>query len=167
VRDRLQPPRNKRLPDPSSVDMNRAESRYTLGAIMKAISIRPPWAWAILHAKKDVENRTWKTNMRGTVAIHASQTMSRSYYESAVKEIKRLAASAKVPPYEAMVRGAIVGLVDVVGCEERTQSKWHVHNHYGFVLANPRALLKAIPCNGRLNFWEVPHGIARRISASC
>ena len=31
---------------------------------MKALSIRPPWAWAILHAAKDVENRTWKTNIR-------------------------------------------------------------------------------------------------------
>jgi hypothetical protein len=25
---------------------------------MKAIAIRPPWAWAILHASKDIENRT-------------------------------------------------------------------------------------------------------------
>jgi len=56
---------------------------------MQAILVRPPWAWAILHANKDVENRTWKTNMRGLIAIHASQTMNRSYYEAAVKEVHK------------------------------------------------------------------------------
>ena len=131
---------------------------------MKAISIRPPWAWAILHANKDIENRTWKTNIQSTIAIHASQTMSRPYYKSAVEAIKKAAPSAKVPPYEAMARGAIVGLVDVVGCEEHTRSKWHMPNNYGFVLANPRALREPIPCTGRLNFWEVPSAIARRLS---
>jgi hypothetical protein len=131
---------------------------------MKAISVRPPWAWAILYANKDVENRTWKTNMRGTIAIHASQTMNRPLYESVLKEIKRIAPGTNVPTYEAMVRGAIIGLVDVVGCEERTKSKWHVRGHYGFVLANPRALHKAIPCNGRLSFWDVPDALARLIS---
>jgi hypothetical protein len=143
--------------------MNSEVRRSILRAIMQAISVRPPWAWAILHANKDVENRTWKTNMRGTIAIHASQTMNRSYYEAAVKEIKKAAPGAKVPPYEAIVQGAIIGLVDVVGCEEHSNSKWHVANHYGFVLAKPRSLREPIPCKGRLNFWEVPDDIARRI----
>lgn len=144
--------------------MNGAVAGSILPAIMKAISIRPPWAWAILHANKDIENRTWRTNIRGTIAIHASQTMSRPYYESAVEEIKKAAPNAKVPPFEMMVRGAIIGLVEIVGCEERTKSKWHVPNHYGFMLANPRALREPIPCDGRLSFWEVPDDIARRIS---
>lgn len=42
---------------------------------MKAISIQQPWAWAILHAGKDVENRTWRTTYRGPVAIHASKAV--------------------------------------------------------------------------------------------
>ena len=80
-----------------------------------------------------------------------------------VQDCARQIDGRKVPPYEAMVQGAIIGLVDVVGCEERSNSKWHVANHYGFVLAKPRALGEPIPCNGRLNFWEVPDDIARRI----
>jgi hypothetical protein len=63
-----------------------------------------------------------------------------------------------------MVRGAIAGLVEIIGCEKRTKSKWHVPKHYGFVLANPRALPKSINCKGRLGFWDVPDIIARRIS---
>lgn len=131
---------------------------------MKAISIRPPWAWAILYAKKNIENRSWATKMRGTVAVHASKTMSRPYYEAAVAEIRQLAPRAKVPPYEELPRSAIIGLVDIMGCEQKTASKWHGRGQYGFVLANPRALRRPIPCDGRLNFWEVPEGIARRIS---
>ena len=132
--------------------------------IMKAISIRSPWAWAILHAGKDTENRSWITHTRGTVAVHASKTMSRPFYEETRAEIKKLAPRAKMPPYEAMPRSAIIGLVDVVDCTLKRTSKWHDKGQYGFRLANPRALLKPIPCDGWLNFWEVPENIVRRIS---
>jgi hypothetical protein len=130
---------------------------------MKAISIRAPWAWAILHAGKDVENRTWNTNMRGIVAVHASQTMSRTYYEEALEEILSKKPRAKVPSYDTMVRGAIIGVVEVVDCKESTKSKWHVPGHKGFVLTNPRSLKSPIACKGWLNFWEVPENVARSI----
>ena len=39
---------------------------------MLALSIRQPWAWLILRAGKDVENRDWSTKVRGRVLIHAS-----------------------------------------------------------------------------------------------
>jgi hypothetical protein len=90
--------------------------------------------------------------------------MSRPYYEWALEEIMKTAPRAKVPPYDDMVRGAIVGLVDIIECKEHMNSKWHVSDHYGFVLANPRVLHEPIPCSGRLNFWDVPDGIARRVS---
>jgi tetratricopeptide (TPR) repeat protein len=38
---------------------------------MKALSIRQPWAWLIVHGVKDVENRTWRTNFRGRFLVHA------------------------------------------------------------------------------------------------
>ena len=39
---------------------------------MKALSIKQPWASLIAHGIKDIENRTWKTNFRGRIYIHAS-----------------------------------------------------------------------------------------------
>lgn len=36
--------------------------------IVKALSVRQPWAWAIVHAGKDVENRNWPTPHRGRLA---------------------------------------------------------------------------------------------------
>ena len=38
---------------------------------MKALTIRQPWADAIVHGTKRTENRTWKTTHRGPVLIHA------------------------------------------------------------------------------------------------
>ena len=44
---------------------------------MKALSARQPWAWAIIHAGKDIENRTWNTHLRGTFAVHASGNLDK------------------------------------------------------------------------------------------
>ena len=38
---------------------------------MKALSVRAPWWWYIIHGYKDIENREWKTQFRGRVLIHA------------------------------------------------------------------------------------------------
>lgn len=41
---------------------------------MRALTIRQPWAWAVIHAGKTVENRSRNIagDYRGLVAIHAS-----------------------------------------------------------------------------------------------
>jgi hypothetical protein len=39
---------------------------------VKAITIRQPWVWAILHAGKRIENRAWDTGHRGPLLIHAA-----------------------------------------------------------------------------------------------
>ncbi|MEU0468957.1 ASCH domain-containing protein [Amycolatopsis sp. NPDC006131] len=39
---------------------------------MKAITVRQPWAWAIAKGYKPIENRTWSTDHRGLIAIHAA-----------------------------------------------------------------------------------------------
>ena len=44
---------------------------------MKALSIRQPWAWLIVHGRKDIENRSWRTKFRGRFLVHAAQGMTR------------------------------------------------------------------------------------------
>jgi hypothetical protein len=39
---------------------------------MKILSIRQPWAYLITRGSKNIENRSWPTNYRGPVLIHAS-----------------------------------------------------------------------------------------------
>lgn len=128
---------------------------------MKALSIRQPWAWLILHAGKDIENRTWRTGVRGEVAIHASSTMTRAEYMAAfsfvrsIDEQHRRAAFA-FPLYEATLRehcGGVVGFVEIVDCVRQSPSPWFV-GPYGFVLRNarPRSLY---PMRGALGFFEI------------
>ena len=52
---------------------------------MKCLSILQPWAWAIIHGGKDVENRTWRTAYRGPLLIHAS--LSRRAYNAQDKDV--------------------------------------------------------------------------------
>jgi hypothetical protein len=40
--------------------------------MVKVLTIRQPWAHAILHLGKDVENRSWRTRYRGLLLIHAA-----------------------------------------------------------------------------------------------
>ncbi|HTV55212.1 MAG TPA: ASCH domain-containing protein, partial [Terriglobia bacterium] len=44
---------------------------------MKALSIRQPWAWLIVNGFKPIENRSWNTNFRGRILIHASLKVDR------------------------------------------------------------------------------------------
>jgi hypothetical protein len=43
---------------------------------MKALTVQQPWAWAIIHGGKDVENRTQLWSYRGPLAIHAGSRFS-------------------------------------------------------------------------------------------
>lgn len=125
---------------------------------MKALSIKQPWAWAILTQGKDVENRDWHTHFRGTIAIHASKGMTNDEFEQAAYFMKYggPGISYKLLPNPMDIpRGGIVGLVDIIDCVSSSLSPWFVGD-YGFVLANPRQLSEPIPCKGALGFWNVP-----------
>src|SRR5688572_4676832 len=62
----------------------RSAARRRGVELMKALSLRQPWAWAVVHGGKRVENRGWTTDYRGPLLIHASTGMTRGEYEDAV-----------------------------------------------------------------------------------
>jgi hypothetical protein len=41
---------------------------------MKALSIKQPWAWLIVHGYKDIENRTFDSPRCGRIYVHAGKT---------------------------------------------------------------------------------------------
>ena len=56
---------------------------------MKALTLIQPWASLILLGEKKIETRSWKTNYRGEIYIHASLSLSKSErVESAKKYLK-------------------------------------------------------------------------------
>jgi hypothetical protein len=116
---------------------------------MKALSVQQPYANKIIFHGKDIENRTRCTSFQGTVAIHASMKLHPN---------AKLSKKAK----DELVRGAIVGVVDVVDCVDNHKSKWFI-GPYGYVLKNPRPLATPIPCKGMLGFWKVSPKMEREI----
>lgn len=103
---------------------------------MKALSVRQPWAWAIIHAGKDVENRSRITRYRGPVAIHATRC-ARDEYEDAADTIRCISGKT-VPPWEAMREtfGKVIGVVDLYDSRDdgpEPRSKWACGDAWWFV----------------------------------
>jgi len=134
---------------------------------VKALSIRQPWAWAILHAGKDIENRDWKdynrdAKFRGEFLIHASSGMTKREYEEFVwltdQELK-LADSAAVPAFDALLRGGFVGRARVADAVRRHASPWFF-GPLGLVITDAKPG-PFTPFKGMLGFFDVPDDIAR------
>ncbi|MED4600107.1 ASCH domain-containing protein [Paenibacillus validus] len=56
---------------------------------MKAITIHQPWASLIAIGAKRFETRSWKTNYRGPIAIHASKTDPHDMIRSLPHDVQR------------------------------------------------------------------------------
>ena len=113
---------------------------------MKALSIRQPWAWLIIHGGKDIENRTWKTKYRGPVLIHAGKKIDMAAYSRLADE------GIGLPPIDELETGGIIGQVDIADCVNCSDSAWF-GGPLGFVLENPKPLSFS-PCIGRLYFFQ-------------
>ena len=117
---------------------------------LRVLSLRQPWAWLIVNGYKDIENRSWRTNHRGPLLIHASSNRS-------LTSSKNLAAIEK--KYRVRLPrdfdfGGIVGVADVVDCVKTHLSKWKIRGSWGWVLENPRRL-PFRRCKGAVGFFRL------------
>lgn len=128
---------------------------------MKALTVRQPWAWALFHGKP-IENRDWSTRYRGELVIHAAKGMTREEYRDALHFFPP--TTAEPPSFDMLVRGAVIGVVRMVGCAADHPSPWFV-GAYGFIFVEARLLPTPVPCAGALSFWDVPAEVEARIRA--
>ena len=138
---------------------------------MYTLTIKQPWASAIVLGLKSVENRTWSTNHRGPLAIHAGLSI-----DPEGEQVLETAGVALPQNCEDLPRGVILGVVDLIdvipypspGGEQQTLGPdfESVDPHaladnalatgpYCWVLANPRAYPTPISCTGQRGLWEV------------
>lgn len=150
----------------------------------RALSVRAPWWWAIIHAGKDIENRSRKHSVRGRVWLHASAwhrptdiaidiaSMADCYdcapwpmADARHKSVQRFNVD-KIQAIAEMraAGGHIVGSVEIVDCVTESESPWYF-GPVGFVLRNPIALPKPVPCKGALSFFRVPADVLERLAA--
>lgn len=130
---------------------------------LPALSIRQPWVWAILHAGKDVENRTWPTPRRGRFLIHASK----SHDDPGWDECRQIAARTghALPRADQLQYGGIVGVAEIVDCVPLNNARSSFNGNpwafgpWCFRLANARTL-EFLPQRGYQNFFtvHVPEG---------
>lgn len=124
--------------------------------IHKVITIKQPWASLIAHGIKDIENRTWRTNYRGRVLIHAAASSDKEPYKLFNDEQAKAVDDCimEVCCFYGQ-KSAIIGSVEIVDCVQNHPSIWAEKGVYNWVLANPILFDKPIEgVKGKLSFWE-------------
>jgi hypothetical protein len=120
---------------------------------MKALTIRQPWAWAIVTGIKAVENRSYRTAHRGPFLIHAGS--------SRASLTDTLPDGTAVPG--ALAFGCLVGTVELTDCVrvEEVPPGPFVNGPWCWLLANPRPLRTSITYVGRQRLFDVPDGFVQ------
>lgn len=123
---------------------------------LKALSVRQPWAWALIHAGKNVENRGpvairhMKLRKGDRIAIHAARGMTQWEYDYAVAFMRQINV-IDCPHARDLVRGAIIGSVRVEDVVTRSFSKWFMGPR-GIIVSDPHPC-EPIPAVGALGLF--------------
>lgn len=147
---------------------------------MRIVTIKDPWAWAIMRLGKDVENRVRNIagDYRGPVAIHVAATpMKLDDYFTAAKYIAERTGIMPIASLPGST-GVIIGVVDLVAVHEDACSEpgdaecggcctpWAMHDFWHLVLKNPRPLAEPIPYTGALGLRRLDDETIARIEAA-
>lgn len=124
---------------------------------IQALSLRQPWASAVVLGGKDVENRTRPTKFRGRVIIHAGLQLGMPGWDwdQINWDLEQLTGGP-------LPRGGFIGEVDIVNClsiedwrtRETEPNPW-AFGPYCWVLENAIAYPEPIPGKGALGFFKV------------
>lgn len=132
----------------------------------RILTVRNPWAWAIINAGKTVENRSRNVagDYRGPLLIHVAKQYAAGWRSPVLAGLMNQHDGVwdEPQPWRAHA-GMIVGVVDLVDshpvddCIEQQHdgdwlacSEWADRTGHHLVLANPRALDDPIPYAGML-----------------
>lgn len=129
--------------------------------ITKALSLKQPYAWLIANGYLLVDDRTWGTQHRGTILIHASKGLYAQYYD-----YLKLHTDIPLPPKEQLEYGGVVGIANLVLCcrpgdlpkdisrEQRSHFGGVHQEYYGFLFTQARPL-PLMPCAGKLGIFDI------------
>jgi hypothetical protein len=124
---------------------------------MKVLSIRQPWAWAVVNRYEPVENRNtnFVGSWRGPLLIHSGKTPEERESWYAVRHLLEESGEDPdvLPELDALPLGSIVGRADLTDVVTWHASLWF-SGPFGLVLANARPE-KLRPYRGMLGLFEV------------
>ena len=123
---------------------------------MKALTVKQPWAQLIIEGYKEYEFRSWKTNYRGKILIHAGKNLENEML-------------VRFQDYKLnYTLGAIVGEAELTDCilvdenfnkklKETNPTVYGRSNHvetYAWKLENIKKYSKPVPIKGKLGLWN-------------
>jgi hypothetical protein len=124
---------------------------------MRALTIRQPWAGAIAHQTKRVENRTWKLPAKhegARILIHAGAQPDRF---------------AVVYGPHLAVYSAVVAVATITGCHYSDDGvccgPWGEETVYHWTLADVVALAEPVAAKGALGFWTPDDDVLATVEA--
>ena len=121
---------------------------------MKVLTIKEPWASLIIDGYKKYEFRSWKTNYRGKLLIHAGKSIDKDMLYIANKY------NIKINP------GNILGEVEITDCikvddefnkylkkDNSLVYRGSYKDDYAWKIEKVKKYDKTIPVNGKLGIW--------------
>lgn len=135
---------------------------------MRALTLHQPWAWAVAHGYKPIENRSWPPNASlpfgDTFAIHAGRGWDDAAMPILIEHMPRLYPEVTIPRRDEFVHGAIIAtarLITVVTTFADAefaaglgQGVWFF-GPFGWVLDKIQ-LTPPVPIRGWQGLWIVP-----------
>lgn len=147
---------------------------------MKILSLWQPWASLIAWGEKKIETRSWSTNYRGPVAIHATGTIKDEAREAVyASDAIRAAIDRHDKTLDGLPLGSIVAVAEIVDCVEfgtigapeptgtpEASFGDFTPGRFGFILQNVRALAEPIKCWGVQGLKDLYPEIAAQVWAA-
>lgn len=121
---------------------------------VRIMTVKQPYAWAIIFAGKNVENRSKPWAYRGKVLVHAGQSVD-------PKGVEFLRSIGIEPPAEAFQCGHIVGAVQLDGCVGNSPSVWARSGQWHHLLSSPEAATARVTVRGQLGLTRPAAGWER------
>lgn len=127
----------------------------------KVLSVRQPYASLLVSGIKDVENRSRRTNYRGTVLIHAGAKFHdvvkilRAVPPHLYNTMEQRILTSAIDVEEEDLFGCIIGSVDIVDCVKGYKSQWSIPSDYQWVCRNAKVFAQPVRnVKGRLGLWD-------------
>jgi hypothetical protein len=129
--------------------------------LSKALSLKQPYAWLIANGYLLVDDRTWGTQYRGLMLIHASKGLYEHYYDYIKSN-----TNIPIPSKDKLEYGGVVGIAKLVLCcrpgelpagisrEQRAHFGGIHQEYFGFLFEQARPLA-LMPCPGKLGIFEL------------
>ncbi|MEV6133189.1 hypothetical protein AB0M05_41425 [Streptomyces violaceusniger] len=121
---------------------------------VRALTLWQPWASAVAHLGKDIENRTIRTRHRGLLLVHAGLDTDRE-------------AKQRLMPGETLPKGAIVAVARIAGAHNECDgscSRWAEPGRWHWQLADVQPLTRPVPAKGKQGMWIPTTDLLHRVA---